>query len=317
MFNRKTGFVTSMLLLSATAGFTQSGGLQPVKIPAGSSLKLRANSVNATTYQWMKDGNVIADATTQELVVTTAGFYNVVSFNAQGCASDISEPLLVEIENVAALLADLTVRKTSELKAVSINDTFEYLIRITNNGSADATQVRVHDALPPEISMEQLMTPTLGRAEYNASTRVVLWQIDKLNNGQNAELKIRTKAIKPGLIKNTAVVSAAETDPDPSNNSSEDHKEIIGIIIPNVFTPNGDEKNDRFEIPGLEKYVENELTIINRWGGTVFQKKGYKNEWDGSSLNEGTYFYLLKIKTAANKWDVYKGYVTIIRGSNK
>ncbi|MNE76567.1 hypothetical protein D3C80_1728100 [compost metagenome] len=60
-------------------------------------------------------------------------------------------------------------------------------------------------------------------------------------------------------------------------------------------------------------YETNELTIVNRWGGTVYDKKGYKNDWDGSNLNEGTYYYLLKIKTADNKWEVYKGYVTILR----
>ena len=317
MINRKTGFVTSLLLLSATAGFAQSGGSQPVKIQPGSSLKLRANSANATTYQWIKNGTAIANATAQEFEVTTPGTYNVVSFNALGCASDISDPLVVVVEPTATLVADLMVQKTSELKAVSINDTFEYLIKISNNGSADATQVRVHDALPPEIGMEQLLTPNLGTAEYNSSTRVVLWQIDKLNNGQTAELKIRTKALKPGLVINTATVSAIETDPVMSNNTAQDRKEIVGIIIPNVFTPNGDGKNDTFEIPGLDQYAENELTIVNRWGGTVYQKKGYKNEWNGSELNEGTYFYLLKLKSASNKWEVYKGYVTIIRGMNK
>ncbi|WP_316794364.1 gliding motility-associated C-terminal domain-containing protein [Pedobacter frigoris] len=316
MFNRKTGFVTSLLLLSATAGFAQSGSSQPVKIAQGSSLKLRANSVGATTYQWIKDDVAIANATQQEYLATSAGKYNVVSFNAEGCASDISDPLEIVIGVPVALTADLVVRKTSEVKAVSINDTFEYLIKITNNGAANATQVKVHDALPPEISMEQLLAPSLGKADYNNSTRVVLWEIDKLDNGQSAELKIRTKALQPGLVKNTATVSAVETDPNPNNNSSEDNKEIIGIIIPNVFTPNGDGKNDTFEIPGLDKYVENEMTIINRWGSTVYQKKGYKNDWDGSSLNEGTYFYLLKLKSASNKWEVYKGYITLIRGIN-
>lgn len=317
MFNRKTGFVTSLLLLSATAGFAQSGSSQPVKIPQGSSLKLRANSVGATTYQWIKDDKAITNATQQDYVVTSGGTYQVVSYNAQGCESAVSDPVEVVVENTSTLTADLVVRKTSEAKAVSINDTFEYLIKVTNNGSSDATQVRIHDGLPPEISMEQLYTPTLGIADYNQSTKVVLWQIDRLNNGQSAELKIKTKALKAGIVKNTASVSAAETDPDPANNSSEDNKEVIGIIIPNVFTPNGDGKNDTFEIPGLDQYAENELTIINRWGSTVYQKKSYKNEWDGSSLNEGTYFYLLKIKSASNKWEIYKGYVTIIRGVNK
>ena len=85
-----------------------------------------------------------------------------------------------------------------------------------------------------------------------------------------------------------------------------------GLIIPNVFTPNGDNVNDVFVIPGLQLYPENEFTVINRWGATVYKKKGYQNNWDGSGLNEGTYFYLLKVRTT-QKWDVYKGYITLLR----
>lgn len=314
MFNRKTGFVTSLLLLIAAAGSAQSDS-QPLKIPQGSSMKLRANSVNALTFQWIKDDVAIANATQQDIVISAAGIYKVVSFNAQGCASDISDPVTVVIDPGGTQIADLKVVKSSEQKAITINDTFEYLIKVTNNGTADATQLKIQDVLPPEISMDQLISPEIGTADYNQSTRLVLWQIEKLNNGESAELKIRTKALTAGVVKNTATVTANETDPNPSNNTSEDNKAVVGIIIPNVFTPNADGKNDNFEIPGLEQYAANELTIVNRWGGTVYDKKGYKNEWTGDGLNEGTYFYILKIRSAIGKWEVYKGYITLIRGN--
>ncbi|MNL13683.1 hypothetical protein D3C87_1345960 [compost metagenome] len=177
----------------------------------------------------------------------------------------------------------------------------------------DATQVKVVDVLPPELKLETWTFPSLGSVSYNSGTRTILWEISKLDNGQSADLKIKVTALKAGIIRNTASASANETDPDLKNNSATDIKSIAGIIIPNVFTPNNDGLNDTFEIPGLQMYETNELTIVNRWGGTVYDKKGYKNDWDGSNLNEGTYYYLLKIKTADNKWEVYKGYVTILR----
>ena len=133
-----------------------------------------------------------------------------------------------------------------------------------------------------------------------------------MTNGQSAELRIKVKAIQPGVITNTATVASAETDPVLNNNSSEDNRQIIGIIIPNVFTPNDDGKNDSFEIPGIENY-ENEVTIISRWGGTIHQSKGYKNDWKGEGLNEGTYYYVVKVKSQSGKWEVYNGYVTLLR----
>ncbi|WP_316818573.1 gliding motility-associated C-terminal domain-containing protein [Pedobacter nyackensis] len=313
MFNRKQGFVTSLLLLSATAGFAQSDGSQTVNIPQGGSVKLRASSVNAATYQWIKDGTAVTGATSIDYTALLAGSYTVISFNAEGCASDISDPVVVNISPLTTLTADLMINKNAESRSVTLNETFEYLIRVKNKGTGTATMIKVQDVLPAELSFEQLITPVFGFANYNHGSKTVLWEISKLDNGETADLKIRVKAMNAGIIKNTATVTALETDPDQRNNSATDNKSIAGIIIPNVFTPNGDGLNDTFEIPGLELYEANELTILNRWGGTVYDKKGYKNDWGGSNLNDGTYYYLLKVKSAANKWEVYKGYVTILR----
>jgi gliding motility-associated-like protein len=131
--------------------------------------------------------------------------------------------------------------------------------------------------------------------------------------GEVASLEFTVKALKTGEITNTATVSAAETDPDLTNNTATNTVNLTSLTIPNVFTPNGDGVNETFEIPGLETFTANDITIVNRWGATVYQKKGYKNEWDGQGLNEGTYFYILKVETSNGKWDIYKGYITLLR----
>lgn len=314
MFNRSKYGWSGLLLLSATAGFAQSNAPISANLPPGGSLKLKAASANALSYQWIKDGTAIPDATGAEYTVFTAGSYTVVSFNAQGCASDISAPVIITGNNNPVLSADVMISKQSETRAVTVNDAFEYTIRVQNNGAGTANHVRVTDVLPEELSFEQLSTPMLGFANYNQGSRTILWEILKLDNGQSADLKIKVKAIKAGIIRNTATILADESDPDLVNNSSTDNKQVTGIVIPNVFTPNGDGTNDTFVIPGLEVYNANELSVLNRWGGTVFNKKNYQNDWDGDQLNEGTYFYLLRVQNASGRWDIFKGYITILRG---
>jgi gliding motility-associated-like protein len=59
--------------------------------------------------------------------------------------------------------------------------------------------------------------------------------------------------------------------------------------VPNVITPNGDGKNDTFEIRNLGESIS--LQIYNRWGKLVWASADYQNDWTGRELAQGTYFY--------------------------
>ncbi|MEL6255478.1 MAG: gliding motility-associated C-terminal domain-containing protein [Bacteroidota bacterium] len=82
------------------------------------------------------------------------------------------------------------------------------------------------------------------------------------------------------------------------------------------FSPNGDGYNDKFVIPCLDFFPDNELQILNRWGQELFYQVGYDNSWEGTSngkaLAEGTYFYIVHINTAEGR-STYKGSVSIIK----
>ncbi len=86
------------------------------------------------------------------------------------------------------------------------------------------------------------------------------------------------------------------------------------ITFFNSFSPDGDGRNDRWEIKNIDLFPDNELTILNRWGSEIFKAKNYSNSnaWDGLGLNNGTYFYLLKV-TVNNEPKVYKGFITLLK----
>jgi gliding motility-associated-like protein len=86
-----------------------------------------------------------------------------------------------------------------------------------------------------------------------------------------------------------------------------------GITIPNIFTPNGDGKNDVFEIKGLESFPGSQLIIFNRWGNEVYRADNYLNDWNGSGLAEGTYYYVLNRKERAGNFTAFKGWVFLKR----
>ncbi|MBC7863321.1 MAG: gliding motility-associated C-terminal domain-containing protein, partial [Bacteroidia bacterium] len=85
-------------------------------------------------------------------------------------------------------------------------------------------------------------------------------------------------------------------------------------VIPDAFSPNGDNTNDYFEIKGIEYYGKIKITVYNRWGDVVFAKENYHNEWggesaDGKQLTDDTYYFLLE--TEAGK--EIKGFVVLKR----
>ncbi len=90
---------------------------------------------------------------------------------------------------------------------------------------------------------------------------------------------------------------------------------IDSLIIPNVFTPNGDGYNDKFKYKNQEQW-EFETQVFNRWGDLVFDNNNSEN-WDGTfkgnKVTAGVYFYIIKaqaIKTG--EMTIQKGHVTVM-----
>ncbi len=81
------------------------------------------------------------------------------------------------------------------------------------------------------------------------------------------------------------------------------------LVIPNVFTPNGDPENQFFVIRGNKP--NSKLEVYNRWGTSVYNNdKSYDNTWDGAGLSDGVYFYIYQRAEDTKK---YSGWVEIIR----
>jgi gliding motility-associated-like protein len=77
-------------------------------------------------------------------------------------------------------------------------------------------------------------------------------------------------------------------------------------ILPNVFSPNGDGKNDLL-IPFPYRFIDKvEIVIYNRWGAEVYVSNNININWNGNDLKsgvecaEGVYFYIA---------DVYESYL--------
>ena len=91
----------------------------------------------------------------------------------------------------------------------------------------------------------------------------------------------------------------------------------IVIIIPNVFTPNGDGINDFFFVDS-KGVTDLEGDLYNRWGEKIFSFQGINSSWDGKNAkntdsSDGTYFVIVKAKGYDGKLYEKQGYVLLAR----
>jgi gliding motility-associated-like protein len=99
----------------------------------------------------------------------------------------------------------------------------------------------------------------------------------------------------------------------------------VAVYIPNVFTPNGDGHNDRFEISGTG-IKACEYSIYNRWGELIFSTTGNlagspnlrgSGAWDGNykgaPVPEGVYIYTATITDIDEHKHYFNGNVTVSR----
>lgn len=93
-------------------------------------------------------------------------------------------------------------------------------------------------------------------------------------------------------------------------------KDCDCIIIYNVVTPDGNGKNDTWQIKNIHLYPQAEVRIFNRWGKMVYTKTGgYDNSWDGKYegdlLDSGDYYYVVILN--AREYPPYTGPVKILK----
>jgi hypothetical protein len=102
-----------------------------------------------------------------------------------------------------------------------------------------------------------------------------------------------------------------------------------GDITPDPYlSPNGDGLgNERFIIYNIEKYLDNEVIIFNRWGNEVYRMTGYNNHDksfvgvsnsgllsnSGALLVDGVYYFIIYTKPNGTDTKLNKGYIIMKR----
>lgn len=309
--SRYLGIILAVLLFLSQGAMAQQG--QTLHIVKGKKVTLRADATHAISYIWFRNNEPINGLHDQRIVVTEAGVYTVIALG-DGCNSDVSDPVEIIVDpDGGEVTVDLEIRNLPDVNTAELGNTFNYQLMILNNGKTDATNLVVTFDLPSELEYLQPTGSYIGELVYNAERRQLVWKIPTLQAKDSRALWISVKGVMDGQAITMAKVTAKESEHDLTNNEATSAVDIVFLHIPNVFTPNNDDRNETFFIKGLELFTKRSLRIYNRLGNEVFHAKHYENNWTAETLPQGTYFYILEVEGPEYKSRVFKGYVTIIR----
>ncbi|WP_010227835.1 T9SS type B sorting domain-containing protein [Gillisia marina] len=213
--------------------------------------------------------------------------------------------------------ATVAVEITADNPTPTIDGEVEFTITFINKGSASVSNVTVMQELNTGF---ELIDAYSNIGIYNRNTNN--WDLEFVDANSSAELLVRAKVLNQGIYSNTVLINqVTPIDITPGDNSASILLFPNCMTIFNQFSPNKDGMNETFMIDCIEKYPNNYLQIFNRDGNRVFEKKSYKNGWDGSAEGDlsigsqkkvpnGTYFFVLDLGNGSPQ---IKGWIQIIR----
>lgn len=188
-----------------------------------------------------------------------------------------------------------------------------YAFSVTDaNGcmSNGETELNSPDSLSVELALrdESCQGSANGSAALNVSGGTGPYSYAWSNGSQGASAM--------NLVKGRYTVTVSDANDCRFYLEANIGRSCDGLVIYDVFSPNGDGKNDQWIIEGIDRFPDNRLTIYDRWGLLVYSAQSYTGDWDGrhnngSTLPFGAYFYVLHLGDPADT--LLKGSVTIIR----
>jgi hypothetical protein len=223
-------------------------------------------------------GDVDGDGDLDFLTANGFGYVSLCRNTGQGQFSNTSTAgyLLTNFINTVDLAlgdmdgdGDLDLVTSGSAVGIRLNDG-------TAAGSARTVQLTGPDVLCPGGSGELLATGSAGVQAYR-------W-----NTGETSpRLSIR----QAGRYSVTATFAGCQTASAEYIVREADCAPALAAL-PNIITPNGDQLNETFTLPGLAAGSW-ALVVYNRWGREVYRTEEYHNDW-GLTAAAGLYYYQVR-----------------------
>ncbi len=187
---------------------------------------------------------------------------------------------------------------SSSSAAVVVNHTGVYILTVSNpvNGCKAADTLAIQAGLTPVAGFNAAPASGYGSLTVNfvntsSNATSIAWVFGDGSGAGNVSNVSNTYG--PGTYTALLIASNGTAACNDTADFVVQVYRESSIVIPNIFSPNGDLINDVFTIDAVS-VKELNIIIYNRWGQVVATIEGPGASWDGSDASEGTYMYLAK-----------------------
>jgi uncharacterized repeat protein (TIGR01451 family) len=140
-----------------------------------------------------------------------------------GPSAGLAESAFRAAEPESSDAADLAVEITDSSDPVKLGEDFHYNVRVRNLGPADATDVRLKDALPETF---ELVSAT--GAKSCEGTNDVYCELGDIPHSGAQTVVLHVRATTPGTFDERAKAEAEQDDPEGDNNSATESTQVLG-----------------------------------------------------------------------------------------
>ena len=322
---------------SATATVTITTDTVSPTADAGSNYIITCNSSNVQildgvnsigtglTYSWTTSNGTIDSQLGSTVTVSAAGDYDLEVTGSNGCVGTqsvsvtmdtvtpiINVPTPSDIDcNGGTVVIDASGSTgsnqtylwstTETTSSISVNAAGNYSLTVTNDNGCSSTYSATINSLSAPVA-DFSATPVNGQIPLDVvytdnSTGTSLTYDWQFGDGNSDVMQNPTNTFTGiGTFETILTVTDASGCTDTASITIT-VEGSSNLIIPNIFSPNGDGVNDIFNIDGTN-ITEIKGTVINRWGQMVYEWDVLEIGWDGRTVSgavasEGTYYYLI------------------------
>jgi gliding motility-associated-like protein len=234
-----------------------------------------------------------------ELLLTSSGSFYDTLISQNGCDSIINTILTVHPNKVVSVNTSICEGDSIFLGGQYVSSAGFYLDTLQTSYGCDSVIITKLKLLPKPNA--QFLINSVTQNEFifiNQSTSAESYWWDFDDSNYSVDVSPNHTYYANGQFEVTLFASSKCGSDSTSNTVTS----VFEIDFYNGFSPNDDGKNDYWNIPILDYFADNKVTIINRWGNEVWITENYDNQINrfegknknGDELSDGTYFYIIE-----------------------